>query len=174
MRNEALKRFVDLTAQSFRDDYYDPKINVGYKLDLWQDEPTIYKYTELKPAITEFFKFWEQAKYNPNLYDLSKLFYGMINFKDIYHLFQIEDKEQLKSSLYRYFPSFAIFFYEIYPFLKIEKTGSYDIGKLVTAAIENHELGLDTTQHEELISAIPAAKNNAMVLKLIRNKINSF
>ena len=96
----------------------------------------------------------------------------MINFKDIYYLFQNYDGEQLYESLYRYFPSFATFYYEIYPFLKVKRTGNYDIGKLVNAAMQDHELGFDTSKHEQLIASIPTAQNNTMVLKLINNKNN--
>ena len=154
------------------------ELNVGYRLDLWQDNPTIYKYTELQPAITEFFKLWVQSRFYDGdkvtgQYDLSKLFYGMNNFKDIIYIFKKYDGKLLYENLYRYFPSFATFYYEIYPFLKVQRTGNYDISKLVSAAIQDHELGFDTSKHEQLIASIPASENNTMVLKLIRNKINN-
>lgn len=173
---EAVRRFRESTHVYISNKYIDKEHNMGYVLDAYEKFPTIFTYKMLYPAITEFFQFWvncpiykEDVKSLSATYDLSKLFVSMENFRDLNLLFLREDGEQLKKSLYQHFPEFAIFYYEIYPYINIEILGKYDITKLVNARLQVYELGLETEQFEQLISNIPVAENNAKVLGLIKN-----
>ena len=139
-------------------------------------KPTIYSYSIVYPAITEFFSYWN--KYNNmsgnkkiilSCYDLSTLFASMENFKDLEKIFSKEQGELLKRTLYKDFPQFAIFYYEIYPYLDFEILGSYDITKLINARLQVQELGLDTSQLDLMVNNLDIAENNGKVLKLIKN-----
>lgn len=177
MNGEAIKRFRDYTNVYYSDEFYDKKNNLGYKIyPFMKKNPTIFTYSLIYPAITEFFQFWDNYSKNesksqplPVTYDLSKLFDSMENFHDLNLLFLREDGEQLKKSLYQNFPEFSIFYYEIYPHINVEVVGTYDITKLVNARLQAYELGLETVQFDQLISSIPVADNNAKVLRLIKN-----
>lgn len=173
---EAVRRFRESTHISSSHQYIDKEHNMGYKLYAYMKLPTIFTYEMIYPAITEFFQFWDHytmkeqdLKSLPITYDLSKLFISMENFRELNLIFLKENGEQLKKSLYQHFPEFAIFYYEIYPYINIEIIGTYDITKLVSARLQVYELGLETVQFDQLISSEPVADNNAKVLKLIKN-----
>ena len=175
MNEEAIKRFTQMSGEHHHCEYYDEEKNIGYKVyPYMKKNPTVYTYSKLLPAITEFFKCWrnsfEQEKNSKilNPYDLSHLFESMKNFNDLSLLFAKESAEELKKALYQNFPEFAIFCYEIYPHLDIQSSKSYDIAKLVQARSLVYELGLDTTEIDHLLESQEIANNNAQILKLIK------
>ena len=169
---EAKKRFSVLTNTEDQIECFDKENNNGYKLCLYYDEPVIFSYSMVYPIITEFFKYWEMSKNCETnaQYDLSKLFEGMENFKELEYIFKFEHGENLKNVLYNEFPEFAIFYYEIYPKINLEVIKSYNIVQIVNTKIQMCELGLDTTEIDELLSDVSMAQRNDQVLKLIRSK----
>ena len=177
MNRDAIRKFRDMTGDYDSGEYIDKENNIGYEVfPYMKKNPTIFTYSIVYPAITEFFRTWNifskkdsSKQLLTSQYDLSKLFASMDNFRDLSSFFLREDGEQLKKSLYQYFPEFAIFYYEIYPYLNFKILGNYDITKLVNTRLQVYELGLDTTQFDDLMSSLPAAENNTKVLKLIKN-----
>jgi len=176
MSKEAKKRFREITNVYDSLDYYDKEDNIGYKVCPYMKKPTIYSYSILYPAITEFFRCWK--KYNNTeedkrillpSYDLSSLFASMENFKDLENIFTKEQGDLLKTTLYQEFQEFAIFYYEIYPHLNLKMVNSYDISKLINARIQVQELGLDTEQIDALVNKLDITQNNSKVLRLIKN-----
>ena len=176
MNSASLKRFTELTGVRNSFGCYDDENNIGYKVyPYMKKHPTIYEYSIVYPAITKFFECWvsyhkaEQTSDNLAMpYDLSELIIDMSNFSELSSHFLKEENERLKISLYRDFPEFAIFYYEIYPFLNIKDTVSYNIPKLNSVLLQMSELGLDTQQIEKLISNLSSAENNTKVLELIK------
>ena len=173
MKNEAIRRFRKLTDVYNSDEFYDEKNNVWYKIfPYMKGNPKIFSYSMVYPAITDFFKYWNNSSKNiddiSSPFDLSSLFTSMDNFHDLSSMFSKESGDQLKNLLYQSFPEFAIFYYEIYPYLTIETLKTYDISKLINARLQVHELGLNTEQLDQLVSSIPIAENNAKVLSLIK------
>jgi len=172
---ESIKRFRRCTHIYDSHKYYDKENNIGYDLRVFMKHPTFFTYSMAYPAITEFFQYWNTCNdsdvaQNTNIqYDLSKLFVSMENFSDLELLFKKEEGELLQKILYQDFPEFAIFYYEIYPHLNLEITGSYDITKLVNARKQVYELGLDTKQIDEILDNVPVAQNNTKVLQLLKN-----
>ena len=176
MQKESIKRFKE-TAKIFDSlEYYDTEKNIGYKVFPGMKKPTVYTYSMLYPAITEFFRYWrkfnhstlsvQDSLYN---YDLSKLFTSMDNFKYLECIFTKQQGKMLKKTLYKEFPDFAIFYYEIYPFLNIKTVRSYDISKVLNARLLVHELGLNTKQLDSIIDSMDVAEHNTKILKLINN-----
>lgn len=178
---EAKRRFRESTNFSLSRDYIDKEHNIGYKLYAYMKLPTIFTYKIVYPAISEFFQFWGHSANNETdlkplnvSFDLSKLFVSMENFRELNLLFLKTEGEKLKNSLYQYFPEFAIFYYEIYPYINIEIIRKFDISKLVNARLQAYEVGLETLQFDQLISSVPVAENNARVLMLIKNPTIDF
>lgn len=176
MANEARKRFQEMTNINNSLKYYDKEHNIGYKVFPYIKNPTIYSYSIVFPAITEFFQYWKEYSYTGDSmreflpkYDLSKLFGSMNNFSDIHFILTKEQAELIKKTLYQEFPEFAIFYYEIYPYLNLETVCCYNLSKLINAKLLVHELGLDTSELDNLIDSLDVAKNNGKVLKLIKN-----
>lgn len=178
MAKEARRKFKEITNIHDSLDFYDKQIDVGYRAFPNMTPPAIYTYSMLFPAITEFFYYWRTFNHTgaskrdflPQ-YDLSKLFIGMENFKDLEFIFAKHQEEllTLKKTLYEEFPQFAIFCYEIYPYLDLKTSNYYDISKLIDARLLVHELGLDTRELDALLENLDIAKNNSKVLKLIKN-----
>lgn len=188
MELAATRRFRQLTPGyygSTDSEYYDEINDVWYKVYMKgipkkdnpkKGNPIIFSYSMVYPAITDFFKYWDNSWYNSSKnvdgisspFDLSRLFNSMDNFHDLSSMFSKESGEQLKNLLYQSFPEFAIFYYEIYPYLTIKILKTYDITKLISARLQVYELGLNTNQLDQLISSIPIAENNAKVLSLIK------
>lgn len=175
MAKEAKRRFRKITNIYNSNEYYDKEHNIGYKVFPYMKNPTIYSYSMIYPAITEFFQYWKKFNctgiskkdFIPH-YDLSKLFVSMANFKDLEILFKKQQNKSLKNALYQEFPQFAIFYYEIYPYLNLETVNCYDISKLINARIQVKELGLDTTQLDALEENLKVSQNNTKVLNLIK------
>lgn len=175
MELAAIRRFRQLTGDydSTESEFYDEINDIWYKVFLYmKGNPKIFAYRMVYPAITDFFKYWNNSSKNIDdvsiPFDLSRLFNSMDNFRDLSSMFSKESGEQLKNLLYQSFPEFAIFCYEIYPHLTIELLKNYDISKLVSARLQVHELGLNTEQLDQLVSSIPIAENNTKVLSLIK------
>ena len=176
MSKEVIRKFREKTKNYDSFDYYDKKNNIGYRVFPYRKTPTIYVYTMLYPAITEFFSYWKNFTYTPVSkwdfmphYDLSKLFASMENFKDLELIFEKQYGELLKKTLYEEFPQFAIFYYEIYPYINLETVNCYNISKLISARMQLQELGLDIKQLDMLVKNLDVAQNNSKVLKLIKN-----
>lgn len=170
---EAKRKFSKYTGVYNKTDIYDKNINVGYKVFLLMKNPTIYSYIKKHPAISEFFRLWNYYKLDPINngmsvnYDLSLLFGGMYNFKELELIFKKENGDVLMNLLYRDFPEFAIFYYEIYPYLNLEKVNSYDIFKLFETRNLLYDLSLSSNEVDTLVEHIPVANNNTLVLKLM-------
>ena len=176
MSKEARKRFREITNVYDSLEYYDREHNTGYKVCPYMKKPAIYTYSMLYPAITEFFHYWreynntgEDKKIFLPSYDLSNLFISMENFKDLENIFAKEQGELLEKTLYQEFPEFAIFYYEVYPYLNLKIINSYDISKLINARLQVQELGLDTVQLDAMINNLDVAQNNSKILTLIKN-----
>ncbi|MBQ3021614.1 MAG: hypothetical protein IJD92_05285 [Bacilli bacterium] len=173
---ETKKKYKDLTQIDGALDFYDKNNNVGYTLFPYRKKPTIYSYTMIYPAITEFFRYWKTYNYTGQnykeflpKYDLSNLFDSMENFKNIELLFNKAQGEILKKALYNEFPEFAIFYYEIYPNIKLTNNCKYDIKKLIQVKDLMNDLAIDTKQIDVYLKNIDIAENNRKVLKLINN-----
>lgn len=177
MKEEAIKRFRRLTNVYNSLQYYDRSENIGYVVFPHMKNPTIYTYSMLYPAITEFFHYWKEFNYTASsmrgfspTFDLSSLFSSMENFKDLELIFTKEEGEFLRKTLYKEFPEFAIFFYEIYPYLNLRTVDSLDIPKLINARMLVDELGFDTSDLDEALEDLDIAENNGKVLRLIKQK----
>lgn len=177
MAKRAKRKFYEITNVYNDLEYYDKEKSIGYKVFPYMKNPKVYSYKMIYPAITKFFQYWkeysntgESKKIFLPRYDLSSLFVSMENFKDLEIIFTKEQGELLKRDLYKEFPEFAIFYYEIYPYLNIDIIGCYDIVKLINARIQVYELGLDTKQLDAIIGNLDIAKNNGKILKLIKDK----
>ena len=175
MELAAIRRFRQLTGNydSTDSEFYDEINDIWYEVFLYmKGNPKIFSYSMVYPAITDFFKYWNNSSKHiddiSSPFDLSRLFNSMDYFHDLSSMFSKESGEQLKNLLYQSFPEFAIFYYEIYPHLTIETLKTYDISKLISARLQVHELGLNTDQLDQLVSSIPIAENNAKVLSLIK------
>lgn len=176
MREEAIKKFRQITNVYAGFECYDKEQKVGYSVFPYMKNPTVYSYSIIYPAITKFFKYWKEfnytafsARYSLPNYDLSSLFDSMDNFKDLKFIFTKEQGECLKKTLYKEFPEFAIFYYEIYPYLNLEIVNSIDIAKLINARMLVDDLGLDTSDLDIFVDSLDVAKNNGKVLRLIKN-----
>lgn len=176
MAKEARKRFREITNVYDSLEHYDRENNTVYTVFPYMKKPTIYTYSMLYPAITEFFHYWwkynntgEDKKIFLPSYDLTNLFASMENFKDLESIFTKEQGELLEKTLYQEFPEFAIFYYEVYPYLNLKIINSYDISKLINARLQVQELGLDTVQLDAMVNNLDIAQNNGKVLTLIKN-----
>lgn len=175
MQKEAINIFRLKSKEHNSYEFNEKDINMGYKVFPELKMPTVFTYMIMYPAITEFFILWnsykngEEINYN---YDLSKLFYNMNNFSKLVELFEKEGND-LRLALYSKFPQFAIFYYEIYPYLRPIVTGNYEKEELYSLKDRLIEEGKSTKYVESLISSYDVALNNTEVLKLIKdNKIN--
>lgn len=176
MSKEARKRFREITNVYNSLEYYDKEHNIGYKVWPYMKKPAIYTYSMLYPAITEFFHYWkeynnteEDKKVFLPSYNLSNLFVSMENFKDLENIFAKEQGDLLRRTLYQEFTEFAIFYYEVYPYLNLKIINSYNIAKLINARLQVQELGLDTVQLDAMVNNLDIAQNNSKVLRLIKN-----
>lgn len=175
--NEAKKIFYEVTGVADSYECYDNENNIGFKLFPFMKNPTIYAYEMIYPAIYEFLQYWRnynnldnsnQIFYNP--YDLTSLFVCMKNFKELEKIFEISEKQTLKDTLYKEFPEFAIFCYEIYPYIKLNITSEYQISKLIKTRLQVKKLGVDIKDLDLIVDSIEIAHNNAKVLRLINKQ----
>ena len=101
---------------------------------------------------------------------ITSLFVSMDNFKELEKIFEISEKQTLKETLYKEFPEFAIFCYEIYPYIKLNITSEYQISKLIKTRLQVKEFGVDTKDLDLMVDSIEVARNNAKVLRLIHKQ----
>ena len=104
MENEAIRRFRKLTDVYNSDEFYDEKNNVWYKIfPYMKGNPKIFSYSMVYPAITDFFKYWDNSSKNvddiSSPFDLSRLFNSSDNFHDLCSMFSKESGDQLKNLL---------------------------------------------------------------------------
>jgi hypothetical protein len=176
INEKAIKRYIELTNDYDNYDFYDREKNVGYKVyPHMKGHPTVFKYSMIYPEICCFFRFWDHYHYNKDdasvknsSYDLSKFFYGMENYNDLKSILSIEDEADFTDKLFKYYPEFAIFYFEIYPYIEMIETGSYDVDKLRSVRDQVYDLGFETIEFDTLISSIEPARNNAKVLQLLK------
>ena len=165
-----IKEFREIIHTSNGTEYIDWDRKIGYAMFPGASEPVMCIYSILLPELMRFMRMWVDNRHMPSpylSYDLSRLFGGMDNYYDVHTLFlSAEGKEKL----YQYFPEFAMFFYELYPYMDIKDGQSYDIGELTDTKDKLAKLGLSTLQCDQLIRCLPAAANNSQVLKMIRSK----
>ena len=182
MNNEAKKRFFESTGVNNSRSFYDKENNVGGVLyTSHAKKPTYYIYSKNFPNIINFFQQWNNSWDNKNhkesdssiinTCELSCLFSGMENFKELEARFSKTSEVNLKDLLYRDFSEFAIFYYEIFPYLNFEPIKEYDINKLLNVKNELIDLDISDEKINQLIDIIPIVENNEQVLKLIKKPL---
>lgn len=156
--------------------FYDFKNKKAYLYE-YVYEPEKLKISEfnlLRSNITEFFisglDFRKQRLVTDNMdFDISTLINLDKNSEEeINSILSLQNKEIVKDILYKLYPEFATFYYEIYPYMTLEQIESYDIDKLKELRIATESLKVNTCCIDQLLNYLPKAENNVKVLNLLK------
>lgn len=137
-----------------------------------KDNITISAYELLYPSVTHFFA----VNMNAHKKDYTKEEAVYLNRlvgedKDIFQIFSIireNDEEIARQILYKKYPEFAIFYYEIFPYLILENYDSYSIQDLKDLKERTEQLRLNTKYIDEILSFLSMAEQNSKVLTLLK------
>lgn len=189
------KRFCGLDADKEARDFYrdnvkyDVLFDQGYNFESQMAYSksgkncsySVSSYKISYPKITQFFvKGMEvHRKSTSKLIDNEFMFnLGLLipeldkNIDELIYMLDGPNKELVKRMLYKYYVDFAIFYYEIYPFIEFQECERYNIEELRKLKEQTEKLRMSTQNIDDMLNFVPVAQENSKVITLLKRGRN--
>ena len=176
IENKARMEFEKITGFSEKNEFVDSNFQKGYMFYPYRIRPTIVTYKILYPKLKELFYKWsidiktKERLLFSNSIDLSNLIYGIENMEDVLKILCNSQAEKLRMNLFKTYKEFALFYFDIYPYLSFEPKKIIDISKLLEIKNRLIELGIYIMELKEVERNIEISERNSKMFKLLNMK----